>query len=92
MKVSLIRFDEMSFIRFDEMLLIKFNEIQLIRFDEMLFVKFDELLSSSLMSRFRRAWWVASSSFCHFEKIELDFVRHLEKIRIEQSKHKRWDD
>jgi hypothetical protein len=55
-------------------------------------IKFDESLSSSLMSRFRRVWWVVSSSSCHFEKLELDSVRHFEKTRIEQSKHRRWDD
>jgi hypothetical protein len=41
---------------------------RLIKFDEIASIKFDESLSSSLMSRFRRVWWVVSSSFCHLEK------------------------
>jgi hypothetical protein len=41
---------------------------RLIKFDEIARIKFDESLSSSLMSRFRRIWWVVSSSSCHFEK------------------------
>jgi hypothetical protein len=64
----------------------------LVKFDKIARIKFDESLSSRLMSRFRRVWWVVSSSSCHLEKIELDFVRHLEKIRVEQSKHRRWND
>jgi hypothetical protein len=98
--MSFIRFDEMSFIKFDEIQLITFDEMSSVRFDEksfsqiwrdrsyqiwwVVFVKFDESLSSSLMNRFVK--------FLSFRKIELDFVRHLEKIRIEQSKHKRWND
>jgi hypothetical protein len=97
---AFIKFDEMSFIRFDEISLIRFDEMSSVRFDEksssqawwdrsyqvwwVAFVKFDESLSSSLMSRLVK--------FLSSRKIELDFVRHLEKIRVEQSKHKRWDD
>jgi hypothetical protein len=94
------KFDEMSLIMFDEMSLIRSDEIHLIRFDEMsfsqvwwdrsyqvwwvVFVKFDESLSSSLMSRLVK--------FLSLRKIELDSVHHLERIRVEQSKHRRWND
>ncbi len=99
---ALIKFDEIRLIKFDEMSLIRFDEIQLIRFDEMSSVRFDEKSSCSY-----QVWWVAfvkfdkslSSSlmsrlvkFLSLRKIELDLVRHLEKTRVEQSKHKRWND
>jgi hypothetical protein len=96
---TLIKFNEMSFIKFDEILFIRFDEIQFIRFDEMSSVKFDEKSSRSY-----QVWWVAfvkfdeslSSSLMNrlvkllsSRKIELNLVRHFEKIRVEQSKHRR---
>jgi hypothetical protein len=76
MKSRLIKFDERSFV---SSLMNRFRQIWWI-----VFVEFDESFSSNLMSRFIKS--------LSFRKIELNFVRHLEKIRIEQSKYKRWDD
>jgi hypothetical protein len=83
-KMSLIMFNKMSLIKFDEILFIRFDEIissnltkcclsnliksRLIKFDEIACIEFNESLSSNLMNRFRRIWWVISSSFCHFKK------------------------
>jgi hypothetical protein len=67
-------------IRFDEMLFINFDEIHFVKFNETSFIRFDEMslmFDESLSSRFDEF----SSS-----------INHLEKIRIKQSKHKRWDD
>ncbi len=91
---ALIKFDEMSLIKFDEIQFIRFDEMSFVKFDEkssrsyqiwwVAFVKFDESLSSNLMSRLVK--------FLSLRKIELDLVRHLEKTRVEQSKHRRWND
>jgi hypothetical protein len=82
-EIQLIKFDDMSSVRFDEK---SFSQVWWDRSYQVwwvAFVKFDESLSSSLMSRLVK--------FLSFRKIELSFVRHLEKIRVEQSKHRRWD-
>jgi hypothetical protein len=60
------------------------HQIWWVKFDKIARIKFDESLSSSLMSRFVK--------LLSLRKIGLDLVCHLEKIRVEQSKHKRWDD
>jgi hypothetical protein len=63
------------------MFVIEFNEIHFVKFDETSFIKFDEM---SFMFN-------ESLSFKFDEWFSLN-INHLEKTRIKQSKHKRWND
>jgi hypothetical protein len=67
-EISFVKFDEIWLVKFDEISLVKFDEISSVEFDKILLIRFDEMrlfrsdemsLVSSLMSRFRRVWWVA---------------------------------
>jgi hypothetical protein len=96
---SLMRYHSSSLMRYRSSDLMRCFSSDLIRYSSSDLTRY---CLSSLMSRFRQVWWVAfvrldessrqDSVISKKKKIELDFVRHLEKIRVEQSKHRRWDD
>ncbi len=107
-EISFIKFNEIRFIKFNKIQFITFDKMSFVRFDEksfnqiwwkIVYIKLHESLSSNLMNRFRQVWWIAFVEFDEslhqvsvISKNQIKSRSSFRKIRIEQSKHKRWND